>query len=318
MRKIPLNAMTLYADLLQRAEDRPVHSASVTSRTVAGRQFLYATERSGPSRVQRYLGPADDPVAAAAADEVRRTGTEARERRATVSALKRMSLPAPTTGMGRILEAVEDAGLFRDGLILIGTAAYRLYSPVVGYFLGSAAMMTQDADFSVAAFSGKDVVDFETILQEADPTFKARMANTDKAPKAFKASDGFVVELLTKHVRNRTTPVPVPKLTAAAEALSFQEYLAEETMNVVALHGPGVLVRVPAPMRYAIHKLIVAQQRAKTNPKRRKDLLQAKELLTALREVDEDSYVDAIATARRRGQKWRTMIDASLKEIAAI
>ena len=63
-------------------------------------------------------------------------------------------------------------------------------------------------------------------------------------------------------------------------------------------------------------KLIVAQQRAKTNPKRGKDLMQANELLTILREIDEDGYEDEISAARKRGTKWRAMIDASLAEIA--
>ncbi len=316
MRKIPANLITLYADVLQRAEAGGYRPGSISTKTVKGRKFLYAVEREGSLRSQRYLGPADSSEAQGAAENVRRAQSDARERRATVRALKNASILAPTPEIGRILEAVETAGLFRDGLILIGTAAYRLYPLVVGYYLGSAAMMTQDADFSVASFAGKDVIDFEAVLKKADPSFKAHMSNTDKAPKTYKSADGFTVDLLTKHVRNRKTPVPVPKLTAAAEALSYQEYLAEETMNAVALHGSGVLVRVPTPIRYAIHKLIVAQQRAKTNPKRRKDLLQAKELLAVMREIDEDNYVDEIAAARRRGSKWKAMVDASLKDVA--
>ena len=316
MRKIPANLLTLYADLLQRAEAGGPRPGSISSKTVRGRKFLYAVEREGHVRTQRYLGPANNASAQAAAEDARRAQSDAVERRATVRALKNASIPAPPAQTGRILHAVESAGLFRSGLVLIGTAAYRLYPAALGYYLSSSAIMTQDADFSVAAFAGGEVVDFEAILQKADPSFKARMANTDKAPHAFKSADGFMVELLTKHVRNRTTPVPVPALTASAEALSFQEYLTEDTMTIVALHGAGVPVRVPAPLRYGIHKLIVAQQRAKTNPKRRKDLIQAKELLAVMREIDPEGYADEMTAARKRGQKWRKMIDASLQEIA--
>jgi hypothetical protein len=46
------------------------------------------------------------------------------------------------------------------------------------------------------------------------------------------------------------------------EALSFQEYLTEQTIDAAALYGAGVLVRVPAPQPYAVQKLIAAQKRA--------------------------------------------------------
>lgn len=311
--------MTLYADLLQRAQSGPARSGSISVKSVGGRKFLYAVQTAldGSARTQRYLGPEDDPEAVALADNIRRRGAEARERRAIVSGLKRMGLQGPPLDLGRILHAVDDAGLFADGLILIGTAAYRLYPLILGYHLGSEAMTTQDADFSVAAFMGRETIDFEAVLKTADPTFNARMSNTDRAPKAFRNASGFTVELLTKYGRNRNSPVAVPKLTAAAEALSYQEYLASDTMETVALHGPGALVRVPTPMRYAIHKLIVAQMRGRLNPKHRKDLLQASKLLTILRGIDPDQFDDDISAARRRGRKWREAIDASLKMISS-
>ena len=97
-----------------------------------------------------------------------------------------------------------------------------------------------------------------------------------------------MVDLLTRYGRGRKSPVQVPSLKCAAEALSFQEYLSEETIEAAALYGMGVLVRVPAPQTYATHKLIVAQQRnASQRAKKRKDLQQAKELIDIFLETDE-------------------------------
>lgn len=102
MRRVSINAITLYADLLQRAQSGPARSGSISVKSVGGRKFLYAVETpiDGSARTQRYLGPEDDPKAVAMADNIRRHGAEARERRAIVSGLKRMDLQGPPFDVG--------------------------------------------------------------------------------------------------------------------------------------------------------------------------------------------------------------------------
>jgi hypothetical protein len=98
--------------------------------------------------------------------------------------------------------------------------------------------------------------------------------------------------------------------------LTFHEYLVEETIEVAALYGPGVLVRVPTPTRYALHKLLVAQERGRTElAKRQKDLRQARELMDILIDTDEASFQDSLDEARERGRSWKSAIHSSLKEI---
>jgi hypothetical protein len=110
--------------------------------------------------------------------------------------------------------------------------------------------------------------------------------------------------------------VPVESLGCAAVPLSFQEYPVEETIETVALYGTGVLVRVPTPIRFAVHKLIVAQRRARTElAKKQKDLKQAQELIDIFLETDEATLQDALDEARDRGKAWKTAINASLREI---
>jgi hypothetical protein len=93
------------------------------------------------------------------------------------------------------------------------------------------------------------------------------------------------------------------------------EYLADESTEAVALYGTGVLVTVPPPMRYAIHKLLVAQQRRANAPKRNKDLKQAKDLIDVFLETDSDAFEDELRSARNRGPSWKRNIDASLRAI---
>jgi hypothetical protein len=93
------------------------------------------------------------------------------------------------------------------------------------------------------------------------------------------------------------------------------EYLAEESTEAVALYGTGVLVSVPPPIKYAIHKLLIAHERRSGSPKRAKDLRQARDLLDIFSETDQASFEDALEEARDRGPKWKRNIDASLREI---
>jgi hypothetical protein len=201
-------------------------------------------------------------------------------------------------------------------MTLVGTVAYQTYPCVIGAYLGAAAYATNDIDLSVAEFvAATDKEDIGAILKRADPSFEPVWHADDKLPRVFK-SKNFQVDVLTSFGRGRRSPVLIKSLGCAAAALSFQEYPAEDTIEVVALYGAGVLVRVPTPLRYAIHKLIVAQQRGKAElAKKQKDLRQARELLDIFLETDEAALQDALDEARDRGKAWKGAINASLKAI---
>lgn len=312
-----MNVMTLYADLLQRIELQDVRPGSISTKKVGGRQYLYAVEKNGQARIQRFLGPADNPEAQQDAEAIRQAAEHARELRNTVTLLKSARVPSPTLLIGRILEVVANAGLFKRGMTLIGTAAYQTYTCAVGAYLPASVLMTNDVDLSVAEFvASEDEEDIEAILKRADPSFVPKWSNEDKLPKAFKNSTGFSVDILTRYGRGRKSPVQIEQLGCAAEALSFQEYPAEITIDAVALYNTGVLVRVPTPVRYAVHKLIVAQQRKPAQAaKKKKDLMQARDMIDIFLATNETELQDALDEARDRGKAWKTAINASLKEI---
>ncbi|WP_291004038.1 GSU2403 family nucleotidyltransferase fold protein [Hyphomicrobium sp.] len=314
MRPIPLNFQTMYADLLQTLSLPEVQHGSISTRKIKGNDYLYLTTKDGSKRRQVSLGRADDPQVRARADAISDAASRARILRTTVSALKKARIPSPTLPLGRVLEVIANEGLFKQGVMLIGTAAYQTYPCIVGAYLPSSALMTNDADLLVSSFIAKDQPqDLEKILQRADPTFQALMSRDDKLPKVFRASNNFQVDVLTKFGRNRTSPRLIDGLVCSAEALSFMEYLGEESIEAVALYGTGVLVSVPPPVRYAIHKLLVAQERKLNSPKRAKDLKQAKDLIDVFIETDPAGFEDALEDARGRGSKWKRNIDASLQ-----
>ena len=308
--------MTLYADLAQNVDSRSGPPGSIAIKTVKKRKYLYQTTKDGSARIERYIGPADDPAAIEQAEQFKHAAERAKLQRNTVTLLKQARIPAPTLVQGRILEVISNAGLFRRGMTLVGTVAYQTYACIVGAHLANTAYATNDIDLSVAEFvAAEKEEDIGSTLKRADPSFRPHWHANDRLPRIFKSSN-FQVDILTRFGRGRKSPVLIEKLGCAAAALSFQEYLAEDTIEVVALYGAGVLVRVPAPSRYALHKLIVAQQRDATGlAKKQKDLQQAKELLDILIAIDEQSLQDQLDDARDRGKSWKSAINASLKEI---
>lgn len=315
MRRIPLNFQTMYADLLQTVGLSDVPHGSISVRKIKGQEYLYLTTKDGSKRRQVSLGRADDPTVQAKASAISQAAEQAKSLRTTVSALKKARIPAPSLPLGRVLEVIANEGLFKQGVILVGTAAYQTYPCLVGAYLPSSALTTNDADLLVSSFVAKDEPqDLEKILQRADPTFRAQMSRDDRLPKVFRAANNFQVDILTEFGRHRTSPRLIDGLLCSAEALRFMEYLGEESVEAIALYGTGVLVSVSPPMRYAIHKLLIAQERKAQSVKRTKDLKQAKDLIDVFMETDSATFEDVLEEAKARGPKWKRNIDASMRD----
>lgn len=321
MQRIPLAIQTLYADLVQQAHTAPRHEGSVYAQTIKRNDYLYLRRTVGAVRRDVFLGRADDPEAQARATSAREEMSNIAARRNIVQSLRSFGLPAPATELGRVLDAVADAGLFKTA-VLVGTAAYQCYAPLVGLLLPSAALITQDADIATASLAmaaDQDGETFETILKRADKTFGGLPGLDRRAlPSRFRSASGFLVDLLTpKMRRSDKSPMPLKQLAAGAVPLQHLAWLIEDPVQAVALHGPGIPVRVPTPARYGVHKLIIAQKRAEENVKRRKDLMQAKSLMEALAESDPWAWKDALDSARAQGKVgWAQPIARSLRELA--
>ncbi len=322
MQRIPLSIQTVYADLVQQAHAASRHEGSVYAQTIKGHEYLYVRRSVGAVRRDGFLGRADDPDVKAKASAAKSEMVNVVQRRTIVSSLRSFGLPAPSTELGRVLDALADAGLFETA-VLVGTAAYQCYSPIVGVALPSAALMTQDADLATASLAlvGHDGEEtLETILKRADKTFSALPELDRKAlPSRFRSRSGFMVDLLTPKLRRSDkSPMPLKRLGAGASPLQHLAWLIDEPVQAVALHGPGIPVRVPSPARYGVHKLVIAQKRTAENVKRKKDLIQAKSLMDALAESDPWAWKDAIDNARVQGKAgWAEPIKRSLKELSA-
>lgn len=307
MKRIPLNALTLYADLDQDTGGTSHAPATISRRLESGQRRLYASVRDGKRLKQIYIGTAGDPAAEGEAALFKAAMEQARQRRSTVSALKRLGVPAPPLDAGRVLSALSRAGVFTAGGILVGTAAYQCYPCLVGHALPAQALITRDLNVSIARIALPKLTaldrDFNDILSEADPTFRPVMRG-GKAPQSFRNSSGFTVDVLTT-VGRKPEPVFIKGLAVYAVPLAYMDYLIAKPVTATALYGRGVRVTVPDPARFALHKLVIARRRVAQRQKAPKDELQASALIEALNIYDPFALADAIDAAKAKGGDLR-------------
>ncbi|MGQ0483869.1 MAG: GSU2403 family nucleotidyltransferase fold protein [Hyphomicrobiales bacterium] len=320
MKPIPLSIQTIYAELLQRVGTPDGLRGSLYQRMLKGTRYTYLKRQRGRQREDRFIGRSDDPHTAETVAAIKRANAAAAENRKLVRILRGSGIPAPVNALGAVLDVLAEAGL-TGSMVIVGTAAYQCYSPIVGYSLPAASLTTQDADLATAtlALAPENREDtLETILKRADPAFAAVPSlDPRQPPSRFRSANGFIVDLLTPQFRRSDrNPMPLPGLAAGAVPMQHLDWLIENPIHAVALHGAGIPLRVPQPARYAIHKLIVAQKRAHDAVKRTKDLHQAKSLIEALRHSDPWALRDAYEHAAAQGERgWRRPIDRSLKEL---
>lgn len=129
---------------------------------------------------------------------------------------------------------------------------------------------------------------------------------------------GISVDLLAPLARKWDEyTVELPALQARAEKLKFMDYLIRDEIRAAIVHGAGIPVNVPQPARYAVHKLVIANDR-KNPEKKQKDLRQAAILAKWFLENDRETFADALDEARDRGPGWRKRLETSLNAASII
>jgi hypothetical protein len=346
-RPLSLAEHTLLAELVEKSldamfDDQFAENGSFIIRSARNREgversyFYYqgykpkASPDDKPTRYQRYVGPTDDEAIAERVARFQEIKTGRKERAALVQGLAGIGLPRPPVQMGRITEALAKAGLFRMRAVLIGTAAFQTYPAILGMRLDDSAAITGDVD--VAQFRSISLsIDDRTppileILQDVDPTFQAVPHRNDPiAVTAFQNASGFRLDILTPHRGSDDQIGKALKMDAiegaAGEPLRFLDFLIHKPVRSVMLFGPGVSVNVPAPERFAIHKLIISTRRRTDSAavaKSRKDIAQAGEIILSFDQIGQvETLADAFDEAWRRGPRWREAIEKAARRLPA-
>lgn len=114
------------------------------------------------------------------------------------------------------------------------------------------------------------------------------------------------MDLVTPAHGTSDAPVHVPRFNAAAAPVRYLEYLLDEPQPAAVVDGGGILVNVPSPARFAVHKLLALQDRSPAfHTKATKDVAQAAHVMDALEELRPGDVALAWRDASARGQRWR-------------
>lgn len=332
LQRFGIQAQAIYSELLEQLqvaelEGLTEREGSFVKRTIKGNAYWYLRRRVGERIDERYIGP-DTPALLRQMEklksEARAAKTAARQRRDLIRTLRSEGYPVTDRRTGRVLEELARAGVFRLNGVLIGTHAFRCYAAALGIRLKGQFTATQDVDIA------QDASISLGISETADPKLGEALARADKfieipalerknASTSWQTADKSIrVDVLTPlKGKPRKGSVDLPALGAKARPIRFLDFLLAETMPAAVLTGAGVLVRVPLPERYALHKLIIAQYRhAGSRDKARKDLAQAGILIEALLDDRPDDLGDAWADLAKRGEKWQTEALKSIRQLS--
>ncbi|WP_208353372.1 GSU2403 family nucleotidyltransferase fold protein [Pseudaestuariivita rosea] len=322
---IPLGLQTTYQDVLDRHRRRPVPDLEGSLlQTRDG--YWVARQRMGDRVLERRIGP-DTPENRKRVEVIKRQQDDLQAWRQEVSALvaqlRAARLPVPAIGTGKLINALSRTGLFEKGGVLAGTHAFGLYALELGVRLKDALAMTEDVDVA-ATRSVSIITDAQiSLFNPIDAIGLQPVASPmEKHPVRWSMQDGTVLDILTPRQRGGEAIVHHKGLGVWAQALPYLEFSLTDPIEAVVLYREGILVRIPAPERYAIHKLIVASARTGTHrAKSQKDLQQAAALVEVLAEARPYELQTAFNDAMSRGSKWQQAIQASLKQrpdVAAI
>lgn len=319
--ELSLTAQTAYAQLLDAAlateHMRSVAdlSGSFAPKTVKGHRYWYYqyTEPSGQLR-QVFVGPESDAVKALI--EKKQNGS------ANAAALSALARSAAALGCAtilprhlRVIRRLSEYGFFRAGGVLIGTHAFLAFGNMLGVAWGEGAR-TQDIDF---AHAGKNLalalpaaieVQTHEAIQSLEMGLLPVSGLTSKAGATYlnPREPDFRLDFLTTLHRGGDEPYEHPQLHVMLQPLKFMEFSLENVQQAALFSGEGVVVvNVPHPARYALHKLLVYGERSGGyGVKSNKDIMQAGSLLTLLKQLRPWEVEEAWEDLVDRGKGWIT------------
>ncbi|HPQ80869.1 MAG TPA: GSU2403 family nucleotidyltransferase fold protein [bacterium] len=334
MMQLDLATKTLFAEFQETVRARAAIEAELAEgktyvrKTVKGKVYWYEQRYEGGQARQKYFGPSgeENDGRIGKAREACRDGKALLKKLAAIEArqaamLRKSGLPVLDRRMALLLGRFSDVGLIHRSGVLIGTLAYAAYSGMMGHLFERSTLTTQDIDIarddSIEVAS--PVIDLKSLLAERGLECRAVPSLSKKAlPSSYVTSDGIRIDFLVPLRGKEREIVRMPRVAGAgATPLRFLDYLIEDPIEAVLVApAGGILVTVPRPERFAIHKLIVAAYRPVTeSAKREKDLHQAGQLIAVLAEEQGRELKAAFRVAAKAGKKWERAIGDSRESL---
>jgi len=205
------------------------------------------------------------------------------------SALKMARIQKP---VARILSVLNQTKLDKD-FIIIGTHALFAYEAMAGVYIESKILATQDLDFcfdsrrplrlAIKKFDKKDLNGLLGLLKKVDKSYEPMSAHG-----GFRAvnESGFIVDIIIPE-RSIKENAPI--------TFGYGDLVASEVPNlhwlvnapkcreiVIAHNGMPLLIQVPDPRAFALHKAWLSQNPERNPVKRTRDRNQAEAVVSLI------------------------------------
>ncbi len=321
--QLPIQVQTAYQDLVQHHQAEPQRDFDGTIMRIekSGHGYWVSRKRNGQKVTETAIGP-DTPetqlLVARAKQQAEAHQAWARTCAADVQILRASGNITPDMKTGSLLAAIARTGFFQAGGVLGGTQAFRHYPLMLGV-KPPAISFAQTGDVDLLAsrhvqLSGPGP-GLASRIREIGIRMEAVFALDADQPPKWRVDGELDLEFLSPVARGGKPSHLHPGIGERVQALRYLEYSIQEPEPAISLYRSGVAVSLPAPGRYALHKLIVAQLRSGVfHEKRVKDLAQAEWLVSVLAETRRFDLWQAWDNLIRRGRKWKSLALASIKE----
>ena len=322
MKRLPLITHSLFAELVDQCSSEPRNpelwplSGSIVIVPVNDQVHWYFQKSrrttSGKYQQREYIGPVGDQELAVkvAAFEAAKAGYNGRME--IISTLKSSGVAAPTGKLANLLLGLHEAGVLERALV-VGTIAFQAYGAMLGAKFGQSAFHTLDVDMTETktislAVKNNPAVPLLEVLISLDETFREVPGMDPRTPPvSYMNQDKIRLDVLMPFTGPDRAPIRSVKLGSHGQPQRLLDYLVVDPIETILLVGGGAPTHLPSPARFALHKLIVSQRRnAIEAAKKRKDLLQAQQLIDLLMEDDPDALRKAYEDLKGRGPKWNT------------
>lgn len=329
---LSLSAQTAYAELFSQAQafemTNPLAGlvGAFHKRALKGRDYWYFGYRDIDRKLRMvYIGP-DNPRVRALVEKFENARKDKPLAPPARMAMAAGGVPAAPKHF-RIIKRLADYGFFRAGGILVGTHAFLALGNMLGVRWQDGAA-TLDVDL---AHAGRNIsvalpanlrIDVHDALESLEMGLLPIVQFNGKAGAQYRnpQDQELRLDFVTGKARGHRFVV-MKELNLALAPLKFMEFSLEQTTQGCVLSSLGAcVVNLPAPERFAVHKLIVFGERpVSERAKAAKDLLQAASIASYFlengqAEVFNSAWRDAIG----RGRGWRARAEQGRKAMLRI
>lgn len=332
MNNIDIQTRTLYSELLEQMQlldaSRTINSlkGSFTIKNIGEENYVYFQHYTpGGKLAQVYIGKCDRSTErlmqehadgksdlAEMRENIKRLGTQ------VMAGLKMRT----DKGMTRVIRSLADAGVFRNRGVLVGTHAFQAIGVMLGVCWSADTMATSDVDVAaeknVSVAIPQDDSDIPATLDSLQMGFfpVPRLSHKEPSTTFAVRKSRMRLDILTPNSAGSESPVLIKRFNCAAQPLHYLSYLIESFVSAVLPDTEPVLVNIPQPARYAMHKLIVSQVRdISSDAKRAKDLYQVYQMLSFLQEERSYDLKPAWDDLVGRGSSWKNHAEKGLIEM---